>query len=161
MGLFGGDSSSSQTTNVKTANVGADNGAIAASEGSSVNVLDAGAIKNSLDFAGNANAKNLEFAAASLDFSTEGINNAFDFSTASAKQFSEASASALDTAFQFAKESLGLVKNTVEATQKTSDSAINSALNQVDSANSGGAQRLLYLAGAALVVLAFIAWKGH
>lgn len=156
MGFFDSSSSESTTnvTNVKTSNVGAEGGAIAASEGSTVNVLDSGAVKNSLDFSGLV-------VGHSLDFATEGINSAFDFSTASAKQFSDASAAALDSAFKFASESLGLVKDTVDASQATSDKSISAALSQVDSANSGGAQRLLYLAGAALVVLAFIAWKGH
>lgn len=155
MGLFGGDSSSSQETNIRTENVGAEGGGIAASY-STVNVLDAGAIAGALDFADSESDRAFGFG-----------SEAFDFASGSAQNFLDATTSALDRAFQFANESLGLIETTVTRTQESTDTALNSALEQTnaaltskDEAQSGGAQRLLYFGIAALAVVAFIGMRG-
>jgi len=145
MGLFGGDSSSSQATNIRTSNVGVESGGIAASD-STISVLDAGAIADAFDFAEGESGR------------------AFDFVSSSAQDFLEATNAAFERAFQFANESLGLVETTVTRTQESTDIALGGALEQTsaalaskDEAQSGGAQRLLYFGAAALVALVILA----
>lgn len=152
MGLFGGDSSSSQTTNVRTSTVGAQDGGIAASD-SVINLLDAGAVEDALGFAGGESARAFGFG-----------SEAFDFVSGSAQDFLDATTDSLDRAFQFAKESLGLVETVVSRTQESTDIALSGALEQTsaalaseDEAQSGGAQRLLYFGAAALVALVILA----
>lgn len=152
MGLFGGDSSSSQTTNIRTSNAGVEGGGIAATD-SVVNVLDSGAIAGALDFAAGESGR-------AFDFGVE----AFDFATGSAQDFLRASTDAFERAFKFASESLGLIETTVTRTQESTDKALSSALEQTsaalaskDEAQSGGAQRLLYFGAAALVALVILA----
>lgn len=149
MGLFGGDSSSSQTTNVRTSNVGAEEGAIAA-EGSTINVLDAGAVGGALDVAGGSVAAVSEFAGASLD------------------QLGASLSASLESAFTFASESLGAVERTASAALDFQNDALSESIAAVGSvaeesqflvgeAQSGGAQRLLYFGAAALVALILLA----
>lgn len=162
MGFFSSDSesSSSQVTNVKTANVAASQGSVAASENSTVNVLDAGAVAAAFNFADAGSGR-------AFGFADKAAGQAFNFATGSAGMFSKAAADALETAFKFASDSLGLVGSTVEKTQESSDKTLSAALAQTsaalaskDDAQSGGAQRLLYFGVAALAVFAFIAMRG-
>lgn len=87
--MGGSSSSSSQATNQTDNRRTIAQGGISA-EGSNVNVLDGGAIKNAFDFAGAVNAGSLDFSktalAKSLEFATSNTKQSFDFaSTANAQ----------------------------------------------------------------------------
>lgn len=82
MGLFGGSSSSSSnTTNVLNKNVGASQGSIAIGDGGTVNVLDAGAVQDSLGFASHALDVEQANNAAALDLVGSTTGRAYDFSS--------------------------------------------------------------------------------
>jgi len=84
-GLFGGSSSSSQSTSQADNRTTIGNGAINAQGGSSVQVLDGGAIQNAFDFAGDVSTggfdltkttltKALEYARASQGQALDSLN---------------------------------------------------------------------------------------
>ena len=120
-------SSSSTTYNTETNNLnlqGIDGLAIAGVEGSTINVLD-----------------------------NEAIRNSFDFARDSGEVFSDAANKSLDRAFDFALDTLGRADRAVSAAQQTSERALVTALGQTSQAlesksdvEAGGAQRLLVFA---------------
>lgn len=141
MGFFDKSSSSSTTQNfteVTTPTSGASDDSLSISSVGAVSydvdTLDAGAIGEAFDFAGEG----------------------FDFS---AERF--------DKAFAFASESLGLIKSVVTEGQKLQENSLDKALaygqkssdalaDAVGESQSGGAQRLLYFAAAALAAIVLL-----
>ena len=137
----GSDKSQQQTSSsVSTVtNIGASEGSIALGGGGVVNVLDAGAIEKSFDFAEGAGS------------------DAFDFASENARRFSDSVNESFDRAFQFASDTLGILDRGSSELQKTQDRVLSSALSQTSAAlasksdvEAGGAQRLLYFALAAV-----------
>lgn len=154
MGFFDNDESSTSvsTTNTQTTTLvpssGAEGGALSIASVGNVDyqALDAGAIGDAFQFAG------------------EGVSKSLDF-------LQKESASSFEKFFKFASESLGLVEKTISAGQALQQQEFDKVLTFADKSatattaaigesQSGGAQRLLYLGAAALLVFAFIARKG-
>ena len=143
MGLFGGSKSSSSVQNItEVDNVGASEGSLAANENSAINVLDAGAIERAFDFGGSALAEVGRSGREAFDFG----GSALDALSANANR-------TLDAGLRFARESLGLVERNASAAQSSFEGALSSTLANLDEEQSGGAQRLLWLAGASLFAL--------
>lgn len=127
LGLFNKSKSKTVVSNItEVQNVGVSTGegstALTAVEGSTVNVLDGGAIGEAFDFAGQA------------------LDQSFDFS-----------ADAFDEALSFSRESLGLVEQTVGSAQRSFEKSLQQTLNTLDESQTGGARRLLIFGGIALV----------
>jgi len=143
MGLFGGSKSSSSVQNItEVDNVGASEGSLAANENSAINVLDAGAIERAFDFGGSALAEVGRSGREAFDFG----GSALDALSANANR-------TLDAGLRFARESLGLVERNASAAQSSFEGALSTTLANLDDEQSGGAQRLLWLAGASLLAL--------
>ena len=161
MGFWDTNESSSSTSNTSTTTTttvptsGAEGGAlsIAAAGGVEYNALDAGAIGQAFGASGQA-----------LDLVGQGVRDSLDF-------VQKESALSFEKFFKFASESLGLVGKTVNESQAAQERALEKSVAfaeksqattaaAVGESQSGGAQRLLYLGAAALMVFAFIARKG-
>lgn len=87
------------------------------------------------------------------------VEAAFDFGAGALDVVSGASNRVIDAASLFARESLGLVERSAGAAQRSFEGALASTLGALDDEQSGGAQRVLTLAGigfAAVVVLAIM-----
>jgi hypothetical protein len=155
MGFFDRSSSSSTTQNfteVVTPTSGAQDGSLSIAAAGDINYssLDAGAIGGALDLAGGSVAAVSEFAGASLD------------------QLGASLSAALESAFSFASESLGVVERVSSDALDFQNDALETSIAAVGSvaeesqflvgeAQSGGAQRLLYFGAAALVALIILA----
>ncbi len=63
---------------------------------------------------------------------------------------------AIESAFRFARESLGLSERTVGKAQEAFETSLAQTLSVSESERTGGANRTLYIALAALAVFAFI-----
>lgn len=159
----GSDKSQQQTSSsVSTVtNIGASEGSIALGGGGVVNVLDAGAIKESFEFAEGAVEGALDFAEGAgrdaFDFAARAGDQSFDFARENARQFSNSVNDSFDRAFQFASDTLGILDRGSSELQRTQDRVLSAALSQTSAALSsksdveaGGAQRLLYFALAAV-----------
>ena len=85
-------------------------------------------------------------------------DDSLSISIASDGSVTVADPATIEKAFKFASESLGLVERAVSNQQKSADTALIGAINQVGEATSGGAQRLLWYGGGALVALLGLAW---
>ena len=154
MGLWDTNTSSSSysatetTTTTLVPTSGAEGGSLSLASVGDVNyqALDAGAISDAFQFTGEAVSKSLDF-------------------------LQKESASSFEKFFKFASESLGLVEKAVSSGQAAQENALEKSIAfaqksteataaAVGESQSGGAQRLLYLGAAALLVFAFIARKG-
>lgn len=78
---------------------------------------------------------------------------AFGLADTALGEISAASSRVFDTAAQFARESLGLVERSATAAQKSFEGALDSTLLALDEEQSGGAQRVLYVAAIALAAV--------
>lgn len=159
-GLGGSDSNSptnstsNYTTNTRNLNLQDAGGAaptIAGNEGATINVLDTGAVTKSLDIAKESTAN-------AIDAANRANDAAFNFASGNAGSLNQAYNAALNTAFSFARDSLGLVQSQAKDTVNSANTALNAALNQTANAQSGGAQNLLYLAYAAVAGFVLFAW---
>jgi len=161
MGLFGGSKSSSSVQNItEVDNVGASEGSLAANENSAINVLDAGAIERAFDFGGSALAEVGRSGREAFDFGGSALaevgrsgREAFDFGGSALDALSANANRTLDAGLRFARESLGLVERNASAAQSSFEGALSTTLANLDDEQSGGAQRLLWLAGASLLAL--------
>jgi hypothetical protein len=66
---------------------------------------------------------------------------------------------AIERAFQFANESLGLAERSTNMAQMRADDQLARGFALVDEQQSGGAQRVVWLSVAGLAVLALFIWK--
>lgn len=88
------------------------------------------------------------------------VESAFEFGDRALAGFSDLSNLAIERASEFARESLGLVERSATQAQKSFEGALSQTLQNLDEEQSGGAQRVMLLAIAALVGFVVLARGG-
>lgn len=152
MSLFGGDSSSSSSTQISTQNTGTSNGGVAASQGSVVNVLDAGALANAADLSKAAITKVSDTANGAFNLADTLGSNALDLA-------GKVNDSALQTLQQEFSQSLNTLNQGYQQNVATVSQVL--AKQTLDSGTqiSSLLQQLVLYGGIALILVYWISHK--